>query len=106
MNDTPTLLTDPSLWEQFKRDPSKGFKPMKLGRPSKKRDQKHEEKAKRLRSANEELGPEEGPAPEDDANLGHLNLLSMLRQAKRSEAKLKKENTKYQETLKAREHFA
>ena len=106
LNETPALLTETSLWDEFLRDPSKGFKPMKLGRPRKKRDQKDEDKTKKVRFADEELAHEEGTAPQDDANLGHLDLLSMLRQATRSEAKLKKENTKYQETLKAREHFA
>ena len=79
---------------------------MKLGRPSKKRDQKHEDKAKRVRSADEELGTEEGPAPQDDANLGHLDLLSELRQAKRSETRLKKDVSDLKKNLDMREHFA
>ena len=62
---TPSLLTDSSLWEQFIEDPSKGFKPAAPGRP-RKRDQKHEDKAKRLSYADEEIGPEEEPAPQDD----------------------------------------
>ena len=102
---TPSLLTDSSLWDQFLVYPSKGFKPSALGRP-RKRDQKHEDKAKRLRSANEELGLEEGPAPQDDANLGHLDLLSELRQAKRSEARLKKEVSDLKKNLEMRENFA
>ena len=105
-NDTPALLIEPNLWDQFKRDPSKGFKPMKLGRPSKKRDQKHEDKAKRVRSADEELGTDERPAPQDDANLGHLDLLSELRQAKRSETRLKKDVSDLKKNLDMREHFA
>ena len=105
MGCTPSLLTDSSLWDQFLEYPSKGFKPSALGRP-KKRDQKHEDKSKRLRLADEVLAPEEGPAPQDDVVKRLKALSSELRRTKRSEALLKDKLAESEETLKAREKFA
>ena len=47
---TPTLVTEPDLWQQFKEDPSADFLPSAPGRP-RKREQKHEQKAKKVRFA-------------------------------------------------------
>ena len=102
---TPSLITDSSLWDQFLKHPSKGFKPSGLGRP-KKRNQKHEDKAKRVRFADEELAPEEGPAPQDDEVKRLKALSSELRRTKRSEALLKDKLAECEETLKMRKKFA
>ena len=59
-----------------------------------------------MRFADEELAPEEGPAPQDDVVKRLKALSSELRRTKRSEALLKDKLTECEETLKMRKKFS
>ena len=59
-----------------------------------------------MRFADEELAPEEGPAPQDDVVKRLKALSSELSLTKRSEALLKDKLAECEETLKAREKIA
>ena len=85
---TPTMLTESSLWHQFIEDPSKGFKPSALGRP-KKRDEKHEYKAKKVTFIEDDKDIKKKPALQDDVDTRLNAYSSRLHRANQSNAQIK-----------------
>ena len=85
---TPSLLTDSSLWEEYKKDPSADFKPSAPGRP-KKRDEKHENKAKKVKFAEDMQDSNEDADPEVIGSRQRHVLSSRLHRSKQREDLLK-----------------
>ena len=78
------MVNEPELWEEYKKDPSEDFKPSAPGRP-KKRDKKNENKAKKVKFAEDMQESDKSAGPKVIRNRQSHVLSSRLYRSKKRE---------------------